>query len=290
MSSVTTEPEASLKLEAILNRSWRLFRDNPIAAVPIAAYTAVLVVLFAAAGAAAVVAVANASAGGTHDLPPSILAPIFGAWCVACVAGGVASAWIYAATYGLANALWVRGAATMSDGIVAARQRGGAVFVSLIGFAGLSIAAVVLALPTLFLSFLALLLFTMYAFPAAVGGGRPGFTAIRESMLLVRHAFGTSAIALLILWAIQQGISLLALPFLLPLQFSFMMSAANNDKSPHVAVWQIALAAGGYILIIFASCAYVGFMAIVQTGLYHTLSARAAGASQSASTLPVSQP
>jgi len=309
MSATPLEPQAPVKLEEILMRAWRLFRANVITALPIAVLTAITFAIIASVAAAVVLALApgqlalataqsqlptlhaaHAGASRGESVPASVIWLAVGVWLAAVVVGCCAQAWIYAVIYGLANAQWESGSATLAAGFSAGCKRFGAVFVSGIGFVGLAIAALVLALPTLFLSFLALVLFTMYVLPAAVGGGRAGFAAIRESFQLVRHAFGTSAIALLILWAIQQGISFLAVPFILPLQFGFMFSAANNDPTPHVALWLIAVAAGGYVLIIGASCAYVGYMALVQTGLYHALRARQEIAVATSSVPAIPQP
>jgi len=296
MSVTPPELQAPVKFEEILMRAWRLFRANPITAFPVGALSAIaLVVIVSVAALLLAILVqlhpaAHAVPSQGGDMPAWFVPLFFVAWLAMVVLGCAAQAWIYAVTYGLANAQWMTGSATLADGWVAGRKRFGAVFVCGIGFAALAIAALILALPTLFVSFLGLILFTMYVLPAAVGGERSGFAAIRESFELVRHAFGTSAIALLILWAIQQGISMVAIPFILPLQFGFVLSAANNDQTPHVELWQIAIAGGGYVVIIGASCAYLGYMAIVQTGLYHALRARAENASSPAALVPVPQP
>ena len=147
MSTVPPVPEASLTLEAILSRSWRLFRDNPITALPIAALTLIaLVIIVSVAALFAVILVqghlaslqaAQAGSGRAEALPAWFVPLIFGAWLGAVVLGCFVQAWIYTVTYGLANAQWATGSATLADGFVAGRKRIGAVFVAGIGFVGL---------------------------------------------------------------------------------------------------------------------------------------------------------
>lgn len=87
----------------------------------------------------------------------------------------------------------------------------------------------------------------------------------------MRRAFATSAIAALVLFAIQYGISFLSYPFLLPLQMS--MVGSTKGDAPLVLPAPPALISGlvGYVLITLLSLSYQGFHAVAVTGLYHSL-------------------
>lgn len=268
---MTSAPANPASPDAILRRSWTLFRGNPIIALPLF----LIFVLIVAAVAVLLVALFRDPLV-TRSHPPVIPAWFVFAFVLIELASLVAIFSAFTAAYGMADAAWQRGTTSLGDGLLAIRTRTGAVVVALIGFAGVGVAAVILALPTLGLVFLALPLFTMFVFPAVIAGGRGGFSAFRESYLLVRHNFGASAITLLLLFAIQYGISFLALPAIFPIQFSIMMSAqSTNAGLPHVELWQLILAGVGYTIIIGLSYLYMGFAAIVQTGLYRELRARA---------------
>jgi hypothetical protein len=105
-----------------------------------------------------------------------------------------------------------------------------------------------------------------------VAGGRGGFEGFGESFRMVRRFLGTSAIATLILLAIQYAVSFLAYPAIIPLQIAIFTSAQQNQM-PHVTPVLIVLAVVGYALVIVGAYAYFGFAALVQTGLYLELRA-----------------
>ena len=86
----------------------------------------------------------------------------------------------------------------------------------------------VLALPTLLLSVVALTIVTLFVMPAAVGGGRGGFEAIAESFRLIRSFFVPSLVTWLVLYAIQYGISFFAAFAVVPLEISAMPSEPNG--------------------------------------------------------------
>ena len=190
------------------------------------------------------------------------------------------SLWSYAAMYGMCDAAWANGTATFADGFTAFRTRAVALFVAGIGVAGLAFAAALLALPTLGLAMLALPLVTMYVAPAVVSGGCDGFTAIGESIRLVRRFFGPSAIALLILIAISYGISMVTTLPLFPLELAAL--PRPGETMPHVPHLGLLLSAGlWFVLAMIVVQAYLGYYTIAIVGLYRSLRAQPdAGAGQ----------
>jgi hypothetical protein len=268
---VTSAPANPASPDAILRRSWGLFRGNPIIALPLFLIFVLIVATVAVLGVALV-----SDPLVTRSRPPLIPGWFVFAFLALELVSLIAIFSAITAAYGMADAAWQRGTTTLGDGLLAVQTRAGAMIVALVGFFGVGIAAIILALPTLGLVFLALPLFTMYVFPAVIAGGRGGFTAFRESFMLVRRNFGASAITLLLLFAIQYGISFLALPAIFPIQLSIMMSAPSTSGTlPHFELWQLILAGVGYAIIICLSYLYMSFAAIVQTGLYRELRARA---------------
>ena len=109
-------------------------------------------------------------------------------------------------TAGMAGAAWQRGITTLADGSRALSEDAGNVLTAAGMYAvrlGRDRLAVLLALPTLFLSVFAFYLFTLYAIPAAVVGNRRGGDAVRESFAIARMRFGTTLIIGILLALLQ---------------------------------------------------------------------------------------
>ena len=269
---MTTVPApAPVRFEAVLSRAWALFKPNwKIALPPVIALFVILIgaaaiavaTIVTAAGAAATRHTANAEAFAAVIIVVILL------YCVAAVLIGV---WSIVAMYGMADAVWTHGTATFADGN-AAFSRLGAVLVALVGMIGLMFAAVVLALPTLFISLLAFPLVTMYVVPAVVSGRRGGFEAIGESFTLVRRFFVPSALTLLILYAIAYGLGFVGAIGIIPVEFSMIGTKSDVPVMPPVPL----LFFGGafYLASLVLSVIYSGFQALVLVGLYRELIAR----------------
>lgn len=270
---MTTVPVAGpIGFDTLLSRAWTLFRRNWIVALP--PLIAGFITMAGAAVFFAVVVVAALASGPRH--PSATLGGTFVVSYLLFVALVIAvTLWGYTAMFGMADAAWERGTATFGDGFAAFRSRAGAVIVAAIGIFGLAIAAVILAIPTLLISLLALPVFTMYVMPSVISGRRGGFEAIGESFRLVRRFFGPSVITILVLLAIWYGISFVGGFFILPLEFAMMPLGA--DTTPRMPPVGLAVFCGiGYVLSVLASMIYSGFFALSIVGLYRDLAPRAA--------------
>ncbi len=274
---IYTPPPAPepIRFEQLLALSWALFRRNWIIALPPIIAMAIILIgvvwLFAV-----IFAAAYANGGLERGGSPSIGAAFIVGYLGFFGATIVVSFWSLAAMYGMADAAWARGTATFADGFTAFRTRAGALIVAGIGMFGLAIAAFILLLPTLGLSLLALPLFTMYVVPSVVTGGRDGFTAIAESFRLVLRFFGSSAITLLILIAIQYGIGIVGSLPLYPLQFA-MMASMGNQSTPHlpaIGAGFLAFAVLWFVVIMIAGQAYTAYYTVALVGLYRSLFAQ----------------
>ncbi len=263
-----------LPLDVMMSRSWELLKRNPAIAVP-PLFTLIPIVI----GLVLLVVwiVGMVMHGHRRDGGAALWAPFAIGYFVMLAVTVVVAVFGYAAMWGMANAAWERGRATLADGFAAARVSFWRLVVAFIGFFGLIIAAFILALPTLGISFIALMLFTIYVFPAVVVGGHGGFAAIAESFRLVRNYFSTSIVAALVLLAIQYGISFLSYPFVLPLQFAFMDSTQKGATIPIIPVPLAVLGGIGYLVILAALYVYQAFYALAIVGLYRSLVSRAAG-------------
>jgi hypothetical protein len=272
-----------IRFEVLLSQSWTLFRRNWIVAVPpviglvigVLGAAAFVGTIVAAAFAHGVVA-AFAQAAHQRDAPMpdgGFFTIVFGAALIYVVVMLAVGLWSYAAMYGMADAAWAKGTATFADGFTAFRTRAGALILAFIGLFGLAVVAMILMLPTLGLALLAFPLFTMYVVPSVVTGRRDAFTAIAESFALVRRFFGASAIALLVLIAINYGISMVASFPLYPLEFAFLPSAGQTV--PHLPPVGFLLATGlWFVLVMVAAQAYLGYYTIAIVGLYRSLCAQ----------------
>jgi hypothetical protein len=271
-------PSAGVDLGAIFARAWSLLRANPVIVMLLVAVTVTAIAvlsIFVFVGVVVLLRVSGSSSTSASNalstVVPAVTFPFFVFWC----AGILIQFGVYAALYGLVNAVWTRGTGTVADAWTAARTRSVQIFVATIGLVGLGIGAAIIALPTLFVSMLALPLFTMFTFPAVIAG-RDGFAALGESLRTVRRHFGTSAIATLILFAIQYALSFVAYPFILPLQIAWIVDQPTGRHATfHVPPTStIVLAIVGYLLVGALALISFGFTALVQTGIYHTLRAR----------------
>lgn len=263
-----------LAFDALLSSSWRLFRRNWIVALPLVIAAAVMIgVVMVAIAVGAVVGVASRVTVHEAANSTGIITGIVVAYVVILAAGVVLSLWAYTATFGMADAAWERGTATFADGNAAFRTRGGPLIVALIGLAGVAIAALILALPTLFIALLALPLFTMYVLPAVVAGRRGGFEAIAESFRLVWRFFLPSLIACIVLYGISYGISFIGAIPIFPLELSMIPSA--GETVPHMPpIPLIVTAVFGYLVMIVLSLGYTGFYAIAIVGMYRSVSSQ----------------
>ncbi len=115
-------------------------------------------------------------------------------------------------TTGMAGAAWARGTTTLADGSAAFQEEAGNVLMTAIGLVLLGIVAVILAIPTLGLAFLAYTIFTLYAMPAAVIGKRPGFSSIAESFRIAAKRFVPTLIIAVVIFVIGFVLGLLSVP------------------------------------------------------------------------------
>jgi hypothetical protein len=108
----------------------------------------------------------------------------------------VAGAQIVAISYttGMAGAAWQRGTATFADGATAFQRDAGKVLTAMLALFVVNIVAAILALPTIFLSLLAVYFLFLYTMPAAVIGEHGGFGALAESYRIATRHIATTAI------------------------------------------------------------------------------------------------
>lgn len=281
MTIATAPPPPPVEFGAVFSRAWKVFKENWIVALPpiIAGVAAMVVVGIFIALMIAVIGVSALGAMSSHGHAPArgavagLVGIVLLGTIVLIVVGLVLGLWSQTAMYGMADAAWTRGTTSLGDGFAAFRTRGGAVFVAWIGVFLLSIVALILFIPTLSLSVIALSFVTMYVFPAAVAGGQGGFEAVGESFRLIRRFFGPSIITWLVLYAIQYGISLVLIVGIVPAEFAAMPT--GPDSIPRIPPIPL-LAFGGlsYIVGLVLLLAYSGFLATVQVGMYHTLRAQ----------------
>jgi len=258
-----------LAFDALLSRSWKLLQRNwnvllppliALGAVVLAVLAFVLIAIFTLAG------------NIRHLDRPSdgAIAALVGGYLLLIVGMIVIGLWATIAMYGMADAAWTRGTSTLADGTAAFRHRFGPMLVAYVGLFGVALAALILVLPTLFLSLLAMPILTMYVVPSVVSGGRGGFEAIGESFRLVRRFILPSLIAYLVLFGIQYAISTVAGISILPLEFSVLPSLGENTF--HMpAIPMIAASGLGFLVAMAAAFAYNGFYTIALVGLYRNL-------------------
>jgi hypothetical protein len=269
--NVPVAPPRPIGLEALLGGSWQRLR----------AYPAIVVPLLLPCIVGIPVGVGFFGIAATHpdktpmdDASVIALLVLMALWFVV----GIFAAVGLLATFAMANQLWLRGTTSVGEGYRIAVSRILQAIVLGIGAFGVGIAALILALPTLLLSFVAMTLFLMYSVPAILNG-RDGFTAIAESFRLVLRYFGTSGIALLILIAIQYGFSFLVIPveFVFLFALGIPVSAILASTPPpalHVPAAPIVILLALLVLVLAALyAAYFGFYALVKCGLYQSVRA-----------------
>jgi len=258
-----------VRFEALLSLSWAVFRRNWIVALPpfivLATYVVISALYFAGLYWWSV-----AHGGIAKPVPnENVFWVITGAYALLVVA---AALWSFIATYAMADAAWAKGTASFGDAFAAFRTRSGAMLVAFAGVCGVVIAAVVLALPTLFLSLLAVPLVTMYVPQAVVSGRRGGFAALGESFRLVRAFFGPSAISLLVLLGIRYGIACLAGFAIVPLEFAMMPGPGHS--TPHMPpIGFVVFSAATFVVALLVAEAYSGYYTIAVVGLFRALRA-----------------
>jgi|HubBroStandDraft_1064217.scaffolds.fasta_scaffold64537_2 hypothetical protein len=259
-----------IRLEALLGGSWRLLRTHAAIVVPL-----LLGLVFMVPVVAAFVdfIVRAQHADVLDDRAGWTFLGICVAWLLVYVYTFIA----LLATFAMADALWTRGTTSMGEGFRLALARFWPAVGAYIGLFGLALAALILILPTLGLSFLALLVFTMYVLPAVVGGRRGGFAAVEESLRIVRRYFGASALALLVAIAIEYAISLLFTPlsfFAFALVGIPLTPPTTSTPPPTLHMPPMpALVGAGVIFFLAMAClyAYYSFYALLTCGLYRSL-------------------
>jgi hypothetical protein len=135
-------------------------------------------------------------------------------------------------TTGMAAAAWQRGTATFADGAVAFQRDAGRVFTAMLALIVVGIVAAVLALPTLGLSFLALFFLFLYTMAAAVIGEHGGFAALTESYRIATRNLVTTAIVVIVAFAIGLAAGIVAgalhfAPFFGPILSDVIRQAVN---------------------------------------------------------------
>lgn len=208
----------SPSVESVFGRSWQLLSSNWVIIVP-----------------GVVIGIVVALLNGIVDPPIDPLNPGptvvngFARLGVGLAALALAIAQ-YTYTTGMAGAAWIRGKTTLADGTRAFERDAGNMFVAMIGLFVAGGIALLLMLPTIGLSFLALFFFFIYTFPAAVVGERPGFAAMADScrMALARPIPTLIMAALIVVISIGVSfvLSLLSLaPLIGPLVSAIVLQA-----------------------------------------------------------------
>jgi hypothetical protein len=192
-------------IENVVVRSWRVFAANPIIMVPGIVIGLVVGVLGALFGPPPI----DPAIGMTPALAARYItaALIFAAISVLAFVATIAY------TTGMAAAAWRHGVTTFADGTAALRRDGRHIVMAIVGLIVVFFAASVLALPTIFLSILAAVVFCMYAMPATVVDDMPGFAAIALSARIAWRRFVPTLILAIVLVAVEIAVSLVAALF-----------------------------------------------------------------------------
>ncbi|MGD1067829.1 MAG: hypothetical protein ABR975_13560 [Vulcanimicrobiaceae bacterium] len=284
MNATTPKP---ISIDELLRSSWQLFRTHP--SILVTAYLPYVFVLPLMAWFFISVFGAVFSSGvPNHQLEPQFarvfLPGYFAGAAVLSVLVAIDYLWMFA----LADGLWTGAPSSLGAALHRGVSRIGPAVVAIVIFLLLEIAAIILAIPTLFLSFLALLLFCMYVLPALVAG-RGAVDAFRDSFSYVKRWFGASALTIVVLVAIQYGISLVMMPvyaFVMPSGLLFMPT--DPAAPPQLPPFSVLLTLGiAYLILMLVMIAYNGFLAIALTGMYRSLRGLA---EQPAGALPTEVP
>jgi hypothetical protein len=259
-----------IDIDPLLRGSWRLLRAYPVIVVPLVAVGAATLVLIVGW----IVFLAThppppdtAGLSDAQEAPLAMVAPAMGLCALLSLFCFLLA---FLATYAMADDLWQIGSTSLARGIRAALARLGASIVAGIGLIGLSIVAVIVAIPTLGASFLAMIVFTMYVLSAVVGGGRGGIDAIAESFRLALRYFGASAITSLVLYAVQYGAQLAIFPAFAVLWLSAVSTAISGNKDA-VPVVGLSLAGVLFVLGQAVMLAAYSYHALMLCGLYRSM-------------------
>lgn len=206
-------------IESVFSRAWELLTRNWIIIVPGVVIGAIIGVLRALLTPAPLV---YTTASGTTVYNTGGMLASVGSGLLLALVGLVAFIATQAFTTGMAGAAWQRGTTTLADGFAAFQEDAGRIILTAIGLILIACVAVVLSIPTLGIAFLAYYLFTLYAFPAAIVGKRPGFEAIAESFRITIARFVPTLILGIIIFVISLiaglvGAALHFVPFLGPI-------------------------------------------------------------------------
>lgn len=192
-----TQPQS---IERVFSRAWELLTQNWIIVVPgvvIGVVVGILTVLLTPAP------MVYTTASGTTVYNTGGLFASAGSVLLVGLIGLVAFIATQAFTTGMAGAAWMRGSTTLADGMAAFQNDAGRILLTALALIVLACAAVLLSIPTFFLALLAFYLFTLYAFPAAIVGGRPAIAAITESFQITIARFVPTLILGIIIFAIS---------------------------------------------------------------------------------------
>ena len=206
-------------VESVFSRAWELLSRNWIIIVPgivIGAIVGVLRVVLTPP------AMYTTTAGGTVVYNAGALGATVLSGALLSLIGLIAFIANQAFTTGMAGAAWQRGVATLADGVASFQEDAGRIILTAIGLIVLAIVAVVLSIPTIGLALLAFYLFTLYSFPAAIVGNRPGFSSIAESFQITIARFVPTLILGIVIFVISLVAAFIAailhaIPFLGPI-------------------------------------------------------------------------
>jgi hypothetical protein len=211
-----TQPQP---IESVFSRAWELLTRNWIIIVPGVVIGAVVGILRTVMTPAPLV---YTTASGTTVYNTGGMMATIGSGLLLALIGLVAFIATQAFTTGMAGAAWQRGTTTLADGTAAFKEDAGRILITAVGLIVLACIAVVLSIPTIGIAFLAYYLFTLYAFPAAIVGNRPGFESIMESFRITIARFVPTLILGVIIFAMSFvatiiGALLHIVPFLGPI-------------------------------------------------------------------------
>jgi hypothetical protein len=275
MNTAAIPPAPPPVVEPVLGEAWQLFRRHW--AVFVAPSLIGLVAMLVGMGVLVpltIVPVALRGGFAAHTSSPladqaAVATMLFMFFAIALVAIPV-WLWTIAGLFGIADAIATRGSATLRDATRAFGRCWLALIAAGIGVFGLAVVALILVIPTVMLSLLALAVFVMYVPAAIVSGGYGGFGAIRESFRIVRLRFGASLLAFVLLVAIHYGMSLLTVPFVFPLQAYVLTLDTAHPVVPPLAPL-LAFGAAFVLVSMVVVAAYYALYALILTLLYRRL-------------------
>ena len=227
-------------VESVFSRAWELLSRNWIIIVP-------GIVIGLIVGIISAILTPHVSAADYQNDPALAMGALGGIFLRSIILGCIGIVGYIATvayTVGMAGAAWTRGTATLADGSAAFREDAGNVFVTMLGIFALGIVAVLLLIPTVTLSVLALYLFTLYAMPAAVIGKRPGLTAITESFQLATKRFVPTLIIVVVIGAVKLIVGLVTLPLVF---IPFLGPVVANVITQIVLAFAVLVIVGEYL-------------------------------------------